>query len=245
MTSTLLMSHHHPFGELAIPSIEVGFEERGSDYMWERRMNPAEDGYGRWNDFLSEPSASPYNISPSGTPTAQSPERSISSRKTSPKDSPKHSPKLSPSAPSSMESEEERRKSRKREQNRESQRNFRRRQENRVKFLESKTLELEAGSRQLRAENERLKTELVQAHHRNDELFSMVSMPNTPVSAPLDMAYDRQRGPQAPQQQQQQQQQAQQRYSPPNMPLPLSFDLNEEQFYVPPAVMQNSSTGGW
>lgn len=241
----------HPFGELAIPSIEVGFEERGSDYMWDRRLNhPAEDGYGRWNDFLSEPSASPYNISPSGTPIAQSPERSMSSRKNSPKDSPKHSPKMSPTAASSMESEEERRKSRKREQNRESQRNFRRRQENRVKFLESKTLELEASSRQLRAENERLKTELVQAHHRNDELFAMVSMPTTPVSAPLDMAYDQRRGPQASQQQQhsqrqQQQQQQQQRYSPPNMALPLSFDLNEEQFYVPPAVMQNSSQGGW
>jgi transcription initiation factor TFIID subunit TAF12 len=124
-----------------------------------------------------------------------------------------------------------------------SQRNFRRRQENRVKFLESKTLELEANSRQLRAENERLKTELVHAHQRNDELFAMVSLPTTPVSAPLDMAYDRRQGPQA--QQQQPQQQQQQSYSPSNMALPLSFDLNEEQFYVPPAVMQNSSRSAW
>ncbi|KAF2760336.1 hypothetical protein EJ05DRAFT_498295 [Pseudovirgaria hyperparasitica] len=95
--------------------------------------------------------------------------------------------KQTPQPTSAMENEEERRKNRKREQNRESQRAFRRRQENRVKFLETKTLELETSSRQLRAENDQLRTELHGERTRNQELVSTMNMMSP---SPLNLTQD-------------------------------------------------------
>jgi hypothetical protein len=110
-----------------------------------------------------------------------------------------------------------------------SQRNFRRRQENRVKFLEGKTLELEASSRQLRAENDHLKMELQNAQRKNDELMSIISLPPTPMNMPLELEDEQGCYSAMP--------------SPPMMQMPVVVD--DEQFFIPPLHHDSPHGSTW
>lgn len=131
-------------------------------------------------DYTSAMATTPESTAASATTSA--PSRSPSPRKES------ASPSSSRAPTSEPLSEEERRRSRKREQNRESQRAFRRRQENRVKFLEGKTLELEAASRFLRAENAQLREQLRASEGREGALVAMMGASQPP--SPFEFAQE-------------------------------------------------------